>query len=351
MFVVREVEKNDLEEIYELSQTANFLNLPQNKKVLLEKIRRSQKSFRSKSKNPAQYSYLFVLEDLVEKHIVGTSQVIGQHGTPDEPHVYFSVIDKKKQSKTLHKKFVHQVLRLGFDYDGPTEIGGLVLLSPYRGHPEKLGKFLSFSRFMYMSARPHSFCDDVLSELLPPFNDDGSSPIWEEVGKKFTQMNYQDADLLSRKNKEFITSLFPEGDIYTCLLTKEAQQAIGQVGPDTVPVKRMLENIGFKYSHMIDPFDGGPHYWARTSQILPVKNTQRVKMASKIKSSKTSRKASGILLSIFNNSPRFMQLELERRGSHEIIIDQHAIDVLKIQQKSELYFLEYTNHDNAKSNS
>ncbi|MBP7844999.1 MAG: arginine N-succinyltransferase [Proteobacteria bacterium] len=339
MFIVREVQKGDLEEIYELSKTANFLNLPENRKELSEKIRRSLKSFRSNVKNPSANEYLFVLEDLEADKIVGTCQILGQHGTPDEPHIYFSVINKKKRSRTTHKSFVHQVLRLGFDYDGPTEIGGLVLLNKYRGHEEKLGRFLSFTRFVYMSARRPYFCDDVLSEMLPPFTKEGSSDIWEEVGKKFTGMRYQEADRLSRKNKEFITSLFPEGDIYTCMLSEEAQQAIGQVGPDTLPVKKMLEKIGFKYSHMIDPFDGGPHYWAKTSSIVPVKNTIRVRLA-RGKSKRALRESFGILMAFDKSSPRALQTTIQFKNKHDIVLDDNQIKHLNINPKSELYFLE-----------
>jgi arginine N-succinyltransferase len=314
MFLVREAHLEDLDGLFELSKTANFLNLPRDRKELEAKIRRSQKSFRSDAKNPSVHEYFFVLEDLKAEQIIGTSQILGQHGTPTEPHVYFSVINKKKRSKTVQKTFTHEVLRLGFDHDGPTEIGGLVLMPKYRGHDERLGKFLSFSRFLYMAARRPLFCDDVLSELLPPFNEDGSSPIWEEIGRKFTNMRYQEADKLSRKNNEFIISLFPEGDIYTCLLTKEAREAIGQVGAETIPVQKMLEKIGFRYSHMIDPFDGGPHYWAKTSAITPVKQTRRVRLArSKGKALKQSR---GLLLAIEKKSPRLIQTEVTFKNKH-----------------------------------
>jgi arginine N-succinyltransferase len=203
--------------------------------------------------------------------------VIAQHGTPDEPHTYFQVMEKKKISKSLHHGFLHKVLRLAFDFDGPTELGGLVLLPEYREHEARLGRFLSFVRFLYIAARKPYFQDEILVELMPPVNERGESPLWEEIGRKFTNMSYMEADRLSRKNKEFITSLFPEGDIYTCMLSSEARQAIGEVHPDTLPVKRMLEKLGFKYRNQIDPFDGGPHYWAKTSQVGPIKNTKRVK--------------------------------------------------------------------------
>ncbi len=85
-------------------------------------------------------------------------------------------------------------------------------------------------------------------------------------------MDYQAADVLSRKNKEFILSLYPSDTIYETLLPIEARHAIGKVGKETEPVKKMLQAIGFKYIHEVDPFDGGPHYRAKKSNISLIKN-------------------------------------------------------------------------------
>ena len=70
-------------------------------------------------------------------------------------------------------------------------------------------------------------------------------------------MEYWEADKLSQTNKEFIMNLFPQGTIYTKLLPQGAIKLIGEVGNDTLPVKKMLESIGFNYTNEIDPFDGG----------------------------------------------------------------------------------------------
>ncbi len=45
---------------------------------------------------------------------------------------------------------------------------------------------------------------------------------------------------------------------------------IGQVGPDARGVEKMLRRIGFRYANRIDPFDGGPHFVARTDEITLV---------------------------------------------------------------------------------
>jgi arginine N-succinyltransferase len=85
-------------------------------------------------------------------------------------------------------------------------------------------------------------------------------------------MNYDEADILSRSNKEFILSLFPSDNIYMTLLPYEARNAIGKVGNDTLPVKNMLEKIGFRYMSEVDPFDGGPHYRSKLTDIKPIQS-------------------------------------------------------------------------------
>jgi arginine N-succinyltransferase len=150
-----------------------------------------------------------------------------------------------------------------------------VLLPELRGHPERLGKLLAYARFVYIALHREVFRDEVVSELMPPLEPDGTSLLWEALGRHFTGLSYQEADRLSRENKEFIRSLFPQDPIYATLLPERAQALIGQVGPTTKPVERMLLRVGFEYAHRIDPFDGGPHFHARTDQIGLVKGTRR----------------------------------------------------------------------------
>ena len=52
---------------------------------------------------------------------------------------------------------------------------------------------------------------------------------------------YQEADKISKDNKEFIKGLFPAGPIHASLFA-EIAQVIGQVGKNTQGVQKMLEN-------------------------------------------------------------------------------------------------------------
>jgi arginine N-succinyltransferase len=267
MFVLRDVQKGDLPELQRLAAVLNTVNLPNNKKTLTTLVEHSLRSFSGKIRDPFQREYVFVLEDVGSGRAVGTSMVIAQHGTRDAPHIYTDVSQREHYSATVDKHFRHTVLSIGYNYDGPTEIGGLVVAPSLRGSEEKPGKQLSYVRFLYMAMQPKAFRPRVLAELLPPLMPDGRSLFWEAYGKKFTGMDYAEADRLSRQNKEFIKELFPTSGVYATLFPERVQKSIGQVGPATLGVKHMLERIGFRYVHRVDPFDGGPHFEADLADI------------------------------------------------------------------------------------
>jgi arginine N-succinyltransferase len=279
MFLIREAFPDDLDQLHEVARHLDTVNLPDDRKVLEGLVDLSRRSFAGDVET-LEREYLFVLQDVEAHRIIGTSMIHAQHGTRRSPHVFFEVLEEERYSETLDRYFVHQCLRIGYNYNGPTEIGGLILLPQYRGRPEALGKLLSYVRFLYIGMHPDRFRDEVLSELLPPLEADGTSLLWEALGRHFTGLSYQDADRLSKDNKEFIRTLFPQGLMYTCMMPKNVQSIIGQVGPQTRGVEKMLRRIGFDYQNRIDPFDGGPHFGAVTADVTLVKGTKPAKVVA-----------------------------------------------------------------------
>jgi arginine N-succinyltransferase len=123
--------------------------------------------------------------------------------------------------------------------------------------------------------RRPDFRDEVLAELLPPLEPDGTSHLWDAVGRRFTGLTYRQADHLSKQNKEFIKGLFPDA-VHATLLSQQAQDVIGKVGPQTVGVQKMLSRIGFRYAERVDPFDGGPHFTAPTDEVTLIRAVRPV---------------------------------------------------------------------------
>ncbi len=278
-FEIRGAQPSDEEGLLELASHLNTVNLPNDRETVRQILDHAEKSFTGAIKSPQRREYLFVLVDTDTGQLLATSKIFGQLGRRDAPYIYLDVIDEERYSATLDRHFKHTTLSIGYSYNGPTEIGGLVLLPQFRLHPERLGQSISYVRFLYMKMHRTYFRDEVLAELLPPLESDGTSHLWDALGRNFTGMSYQEADRLSKGNKEFIRSLFPEGTFYASLFPKTAQDVIGKVGAGTRGVEKMLRRVGFRYAERVDPFDGGPHFTAPTDEISLVKQSKKVTLA------------------------------------------------------------------------
>ena len=264
--------RQHLDAVVQLARHLNTVNLPHDPQAIAGLLEHSEQSFSGALEQVSRHQYVFLLRDRHDERALGTSMIVAQLGRRDAPYIYFAVREEEKYSATLDRHFIHTLLDTTYSYNGPTELGGLVMDPAYRGSPERLGTLISYVRFLFIAMHRDRFRDELLAELLPPFRSDGSSALWEAVGRRFTGLSYREADRLSRSNKEFIKGLFPDS-IYATLLDEEAQALIGVVGPQTVAVRNMLVRIGFKYAQRVDPFDGGPHYVASTDQVSAVQQS------------------------------------------------------------------------------
>lgn len=321
----------DEEQILAIARHLNTVNLPDEREGVNQILETSQKSFTQAIKDPKRRQYVFVLVDRTKELIIGTSMIFAQLGRRDAPYIYLDVIDEERYSATLDRHFAHTILKIGYSYNGPTEIGGLVLHPDYRRVPERLGTFLSYVRFLFLKMHREWFRDETLAELLPPLEKDGTSHLWDALGRHFTGLTYAEADKLSRKNKEFIRGLFPEGTIYASLLPQQSQDVIGKVGAQTRGVEKLLRRIGFRYAHRVDPFDGGPHFTAVTDEITLVRDTRRLRVVDVLP--KASPGAKRGLVAIEASAPPFFRAVLsciEVRGEETCAIGADAAEAFGI---------------------
>jgi arginine N-succinyltransferase len=331
---------SDEEQLLGVAHHLNTVNLPDDREEIRGILELAQKSFTGAVKDPKRREYVFVLIDCKKSRVIGTSMVIGQLGRRDAPYIYLDVIDEERYSATLDRHFKHTTLSIGYSYAGPTEIGGLILLPDYRSVPERLGLFISYVRFLFIKMHRELFRDEVLAELLPPLEPDGTSHLWDALGRHFTDLTYAEADRLSKKNKEFIRSLFPEGTIYATLLPKNAQDVIGKVGAQTRGVEKMLRRIGFRYVERVDPFDGGPHFTAPTDEITLVQRTHQAKVASVAPAASIGKTRAMVAVST-TEAPYFRAVwaawKEEREG--EGVLGDAAAEHLKIEPGASVWVL------------
>ncbi|MFO0659260.1 MAG: arginine N-succinyltransferase [Polyangiaceae bacterium] len=333
-YEIRAALPSDEDQLLEVARHLNTVNLPNDRGAIREILETSLRSFDGDIKDPRRREYVFALRDLADDRVIGTSMVIAQLGRREAPYIYVDVLEEEKYSASLDRHFAHTVLRIGYSYNGPTEIGGLILL-PEKRRTERLGTFLSYVRFLYIAAHRAMFRDEVLAELLPPLESDGTSYLWEALGRHFTGMSYAEADVLSKKNKEFIKQLFPGEVIYASLLSPQAQEVIGKVGAQTKGVEKLLRRIGFRYAHRVDPFDGGPHFTAPTDEISLVQHTRRGAVSA-ILDGEPARRG---LVAVDRKGPPFFQailggVEVAKDGS--MAISRDAANHLELQVGDEV---------------
>jgi arginine N-succinyltransferase len=304
-YEIRGAGSGDLDELLHLARHLNSVNLPHEAGHITRLLDTSERSFTGQIENPRRRKYVFLIRDLERGEAVGTSMIVGQLGRRDAPYIYLDVSTEEKYSSSTDRHFHHRVLRIGFSYDGPTELGGLVVHPEHRRADEKLGLLISYVRFAFIAAHRDLFKNELLAELMPPLEPDGTSHLWEAFGRRFTGMSYAEADLRSSEDKTFIRDLFPRGEVYASLLSQDAQDVIGRVGAQTRGVERMLRRIGFHYAERIDPFDGGPHFVAQADDVSLVRSTRTSSFGGVLAESERASKGRALVCRETKQAPYF----------------------------------------------
>ncbi len=274
MNVIRPIEISDLDQLAGLAGRTSFglTSLPRDREMLAERIRDSALSFESEVKKRQGETYLFVMENLETRRVVGTCGVTSKVGG-FEPFYSYRVETSLHESIYLNVRKEVRVLHLEKEHSGPSEIGSLFLSPEHR--QSGCGRFLSLSRFLFMAEMPDRFETIVIAEMRGVIDAGGRSPFWEAVGRHFFDIDFARADYLSVKDKGFIAELMPHHPIYTVLLPREAQEVIGQVHPDTRPALRLLERESFELTGQVDIFEGGPIVGAPLDKIRTARESVR----------------------------------------------------------------------------
>ena len=274
MMVVREVELEDLDALWVLIGQANagMTSLNIDKEQLADRVERSHFAFRRLTERAEGAPYVFVMQDLENGNLVGTSCIFSKIGG-FEPFYAYRIVKEKNYCDLLKQTHEISSLHLVKTHNGPTEIGSLFLRPDYRGR--NCGRLLSMSRFAYIAAHPKRFAPQTIAEMRGFIDPNGVSPFWEAIGSHFFNIDFPQADSLSMIDKQFIEDLMPKYPIYLELLPVEAVAVIGRVHEQTKPALAMLESQGFVRTDQIDIFDGGPVVRCETKSISSVQASRQ----------------------------------------------------------------------------
>lgn len=343
-FVIRRAMAADMPTLFKLSKMVHFINLPPDQEIISDKIRNSRQSFLRAARNaktvhkpkPDTSSaaggisektaladiFMFVIEELNTEGCIGTSQVVSQMGGPGHPNVCFKLETRDKYAEDLKFGARHTVARVHLDETGPSELGGLIMQPSFRGHRMKLGRFVALVRFHFIGLHRGLFRPKILAEMMAPITAKGESLVWDALGRRFIPLSYDEADRFCQYSRGFMVDLLPKGDIHLSLLPPQARAHIGEVGPDTLPARRMLERLGFEYNGFVDPFDGGPYLTANTDEIDIVRNTFSATLGTTIKYEQTNNAG---IVSVLNNDGDFRAVQcafqIDRTGKIRLTSD------------------------------
>jgi len=272
MLITRPIQEQDLNDLYELTGAAGngLTTLPQDRDFLRRRIQKARDTFEGRC-SPDAGLYLFVLEDLEQHRCVGVSGIQARVGL-DEVFYNYRLSITVHDSRELDVHVRTPTLYLTNDMTDATEIGSLLLSEDRRGGGA--GLLLSRSRFLFLDEFRQHFSDKIFAELRGVSDEQGVSPLWDALGRRFFDMDFVEADRLSGLgNKSFIAELMPRFPIYLSLLPDAAREVIGQVHRDTRPALEMLQSEGFNFNGLVDIFDGGPTMEAFLHNIRTIRQS------------------------------------------------------------------------------
>lgn len=276
---VRPARTADIDALLDLARLTGggFTNLPADRDSLAARLGHSDASFARGIEAPDDETYILLLEQSTTGRIGGCGMVFSRIGVK-WPFYSYKLATLSQTSKELGRSFAMPFLSLTTDHDGASEVGGLFL------HPDLrtggLGRLLARSRYLFVAQHRARFGDKMLAELRGVLDEDGNSPFWDALGRKFFGMTFPEADSFNAINgNQFIADLMPRHPIYTSLLPETAQAVIGKPHATGRAALAMLEAEGFQYDNYVDIFDGGPTVTARTDQLRSVRESSMARVA------------------------------------------------------------------------
>ena len=260
-FLIRSVDFKDLEGLLALAQYFPLCSLPPQRSLLEKKIQISKESFQH-ILSKENRNYIFILEDLQEKKIIGSSQILSYFGS-QRSLCYFL----KKQEAPDH-------LKLEWIQSGRHQIGGVILHPDYRKSKNQFGLQIGAVRFLYIKTFPQEFSSIIEVSLTAPIKGT-TNHFWEETGEKYLKMDYPSALKIFQNNRTEFFKLFPKNlKINLHQLSPTAKNYMEQVHSETYPVYKGLIKMGFHSTNRYHVMDGGIYleaYWEKLAFLKRAK--------------------------------------------------------------------------------
>ena len=277
-YIIRAAQKKDLADLLELSQFFLLHNLPDNKQLLKKKLEQSEEAFQNK-KDPFNRNYIFVLEHLKNKKLIGSSQILSF--SAKNPFYYYLL---KNETGSAYLELTPYI-------ETKQQFGGLILNKNYRSSKEQLGLQLGLARLLYMKTKEKDFSKTLEVSLTGHFQEE-NNPFWMETGAKYLNRNYLQAVKLYQEDPKAILKKFPkEFKINLDSLSQKAISCLKTVNPQSFPAYKGLLKSGFETTPRHYLLDGCFYLESKTARLLENIETLEVRFGlsqSKLSQSKLS---------------------------------------------------------------
>lgn len=272
VLVMRAARASDLDGLYDLALAAGagMTNLPPDRDALAARLAASAEAWASPDARASGRGLMFILD--LNGHAVGTALIIPRIGI-EWPFYSYRRTRQTQSSKVVAQSVSHELLVLANDFDGEAEVGGLFVQPGLRGL--RAGRLAARSRYLFMARHREWFGRRVISELRGWLDTQGSSPVWEALGREFYGMDFVAADQLNAlSGNQFIADLAPRHPIYVGLLPQAAREAVGRPHDDGRQAMALLSEEGFRDDGYADIFDGGPTLVAEIDTLAAVRGAR-----------------------------------------------------------------------------
>ncbi|GGP17585.1 arginine/ornithine succinyltransferase subunit alpha [Silvimonas iriomotensis] len=280
MLLVRPGRLSDLDQLEVMARAARPLlhSLPPDRAALEKRLALSQDSFRADVTTPGEEFYLFVLEDTDTGHLHGTASIVASAGY-SEPFYAFrndALIHASRELKVNRK--VH-ALTISHQLTGKSRLTGYYIDPQLNGTTAT--RLLSRARLLFVAQHRERFAPEIFTVLLGMTDEQGDSPFWEAVGRKFFQRDFADVEIASGgRSATFIAEVMPNYPLYVPLLPPAAQRVLGEPHPNAeLPYSIHVEE-GFEPDGFVDIFDAGPVLTAAVDMCESVRHSQRHTVAA-----------------------------------------------------------------------
>lgn len=249
---VRTADIDDLDALLALARRggSGLTNLPADRTALAARLHASTGAL---ADDAAPGPIILVL--CTDDHVVGCGMVFPRIGT-DWPFYSYRISRTTQQSAVTGRRVSMRMLTLTNDFDGHSEVGGLLVDPDFQGRGA--GALMARSRYLFIACHRERFGTHVIADLRG-MQVDGGSPFWDAVGRHFYDMPFEEADRLNAMTgNQMIADLGPRHPIHVALLSAEAQAVIGEPHRDGQRARDLLLTEGFREDGYIDIFDAGP---------------------------------------------------------------------------------------------